>query len=124
MRRFFVLASLFVVMGACAKAASDDIPPDNGVEAMGYSAGVVALTSFTNQIGNVTRYTYDRDDNVIQFKDNHGSVQHHHYDALNRRVRTDVTRALGVIGTTRDRQEAERRQDGKERSHEKVRSDE
>src|SRR5262249_19640769 len=33
-------------------------------------------------------------------KDNHGSVQHHQHDAINRRVRTDVIRAAGVIGTT------------------------
>ena len=33
--------------------------PDSGVEALGYSADTASLTSFTNQIGNVTRYLYD-----------------------------------------------------------------
>ena len=34
-------------------------PPGGGVEQYGYSTNVAALTSYTNQIGNVTRYAYD-----------------------------------------------------------------
>ena len=33
--------------------------PDSGVESMGYTANTAALTSYTNQIANVTRYVYD-----------------------------------------------------------------
>ena len=34
-------------------------PPGGGVEQYGYTTNVAALTSYTNQIGNVTRYAYD-----------------------------------------------------------------
>jgi len=79
------------------------------------------LTRITDPNGNVTRYsydaldritgatyadgtadasTYDRAHNLVQRTDANGSVITHTYDDLNRRVRSDVTRAPGVGGTT------------------------
>ena len=46
MRRIVVLASLFVVMGACATAGSDDIPPDMGDGGQPLDTGV--CTSMCN----------------------------------------------------------------------------
>ena len=46
-------------------------------------------------------YAYDRAGNLTRSTDPNGSVVSHTYDALNRRVRTDVTRGAGVGGTTR-----------------------
>ncbi|HKV33738.1 MAG TPA: RHS repeat-associated core domain-containing protein [Pyrinomonadaceae bacterium] len=50
--------------------------------------------------GTTKAYTYDRDDNVVRYKDNNGTIRICVYDAINRRVRCDIIRASGVVGTT------------------------
>ncbi|MEK7414337.1 MAG: hypothetical protein AAB263_13560, partial [Planctomycetota bacterium] len=51
--------------------------------------------------GTANSYTYDADNNLVQMVDENGSVIRHSYDGINRLVRNDVTRASGIIGTTR-----------------------
>ncbi|MBI4470495.1 MAG: RHS repeat protein [Acidobacteria bacterium] len=79
------------------------------------------LTAQTDDNGNTTRYqyddlnrgqrivfgddtmkvfAYDRDDHVIRLVDNNGSAIDNAYDAIDRLLRRDVTRAGGVQGTT------------------------
>ena len=43
---------------------------------------------------------YDRDDNVVRYTDNNGSVQINAHDGINRLIRKTVERAPGVEGTT------------------------
>jgi YD repeat-containing protein len=50
--------------------------------------------------GSQDRYSYDRDGNLRMRMDPNGTVFTYTYDALNRLVRTDISRAPGVVGTT------------------------
>jgi RHS repeat-associated protein len=45
-------------------------------------------------------YEYDPDDNVVKVKDENGSVTELTFDAINRRIACQITRAPGVVGTT------------------------
>jgi len=47
-------------------------------------------------------YEYDQDDNVIRKTDENGSVINFDFDAINRKIESNVTRASGVIGTTKE----------------------
>jgi RHS repeat-associated protein len=50
--------------------------------------------------GTMMEWTLDADDNPVQFKDQNGSVFTNAFDGLHRRVRVDVARAPGIVGTT------------------------
>lgn len=50
--------------------------------------------------GTTKQYRYDRDDNLIQHVDNRDNARDCRHDAINRRMRCDITRAPGVVGTT------------------------
>jgi len=50
--------------------------------------------------GTQLTWAYDRDHNVVRFQDANGSVRMNRYDAANRLVQQDVTRAAAVEGTT------------------------
>jgi RHS repeat-associated protein len=45
-------------------------------------------------------YEYDADDNVVGLTDENGSITQCDFDAINRRIACQVTRAPGVVGTT------------------------
>ena len=50
--------------------------------------------------GSIKTYGYDRNDNLVSLKDPNGTVQNNVYDAFNRRIRSTVLRAPGVVGST------------------------